>query len=83
MLNYCRINAKLLPELGEWRVKVSRNVTDNCRYSNLFLFLCVYDVCVCLCMVFTCDVSGVVPVYQGEKPRYFSVAYNMIQEIMS
>ena len=33
--------------------------------------------------MFACDVSGFVPVYQGEKPRYFSVAYNMIQEIMS
>ena len=65
-------------------MKVSRNVADNCRYSNLFLF-CVFmfDVCVCLCMVFACDVPGSVPVYQGEKPGYFSVAYNMIQEIMS
>ena len=35
-------NAKLLPGLGERRVKVSRNVADNCRYSNLFLFLGVY-----------------------------------------
>ena len=51
----------------------------------IYFFFCVsmFDVCVCLCMVFACDVSGFVPVYQGEKPRYFSVAYNMIQEIMS
>ena len=65
-------------------MKVSRNVADNCRYSNLFPFcVSMFDVCVCLCMVFACDVSGFVPVYQGEKPRYFSVAYNMVQEIMS
>ena len=51
----------------------------------IYFFFCVFmfDVCVCLCMVFACDVSGSVPVYQGKKPGYFSVAYNMIQEIMS
>ena len=39
----------------------------------------MFDVCVCLCMVFACDVSGSVLVYQRKKPGYFSVGYNMIQ----
>ena len=34
-------------------------------------------------MVFAGDVSGSVPVHQGDKLGYFSGAYNMIQEIMS
>ena len=34
-------NAKLLPGLGERRVELSRNVADNCKYSNFF-FLHVY-----------------------------------------
>ena len=47
-----------------------------------FACLCLMYVYVCA-WVFACDVSGSVPVYQGEKPGYFSAAYNMIQEIMS
>ena len=62
-------NSKLLPGLGERGVKVSRNITDTCKYFNFFFCVFMFDVCVSLCMVFACDVSGTVPVYWGEK-RY-------------